>query len=360
MDLHAGDHVRVYFELGSHFQFGKGVTRIPTDVNEADVQQGFLNLVFPFETGNKLTLRVGRQQMTFGSGRLVSIREGPNIRRSFDGARFTIEAAKATLDAFVVRTVRLQVGAFNDEPEEDEAFWGIYGVAPMPRLPDGHLDVYYLGFARKGAAFQQGIGDERRHSFGTRVWGNPGAWDYNCETLIQTGSLGAADILAWTLATDTGYTFKSLLFSPRLGLKADIASGDPDPTDDRLGTFNALFPKQPYFGEASLLAPANLIDLHPTVSLQLSDRLRVTTDVDFFWKHQLKDAIYAPPGRPLVRGGSNTSRYIGAQVNAELECELTKHLSVTVSYSHFFAGPAVTSSDGRDVDFTAASVKFAF
>jgi hypothetical protein len=352
--------VRVYLELGSHLQAGKDVTRIPTDVNEADVQQGILRPRLPFRAGKQVTLRAGRQQMTFGSGRLVSIREGPNIRRSFDGARFTIEAAKATLDAFVVRTVRLQVGTFNDEPEEDEAFWGVYGVAPMPRLPDGHLDVYYLGFARKGAAFQQGIGDEQRHSFGTRVWGNPGAWDYNCEALIQTALLEQPTSLRGPLLQTPVYTFKSLLFSPRLGLKADIASGDTDPTDDRLGTFNALFPKQPYFGEASLLAPANLIDLHPTVSLQLSDRLRVTTDVDFFWKHQRKDAIYAPPGRPLVRGGSNTSRYIGAQVNAELECELTKHLSVTVSYSHFFAGAAVTSSGGRDVDFTAASIKFAF
>jgi hypothetical protein len=192
------------------------------------------------------------------------------------------------------------------------------------------------------------------------VWGSLGAWDYNWETLIQTGSLGAAEILAWTVATDTGYTFKTLLFSPRLSLKADIASGDPDPKDNHLGTFNALFPKQPYFGEASLLAPANLVDLHPTISLQLSRELRLTTDVDFFWKHQVKDAIYAPPGRPLLAGGSNGSRYIGAQVNAQIEWELSRHLSVTVSYSHFFAGASLTMSGGRDVDFTAASFKFAF
>ena len=40
------------------------------------------------EPGSALnpTLRIGRQEMSYGSSRLVSVREGPNVRRSFDGA----------------------------------------------------------------------------------------------------------------------------------------------------------------------------------------------------------------------------------------------------------------------------------
>ncbi len=359
-DLHAGDYLRAFVQFGDHLEAGKQAARSPTDVDEFDLQQGFVDLTIPFDTRSRLKLRAGRQEMTYGSGRLVSVREGANIRRSFDGARLTLTAGEATFDAFAVRTVNLKVGALNDDPNRQEQFWGIYGVLPMRGLPDGHADLYYLGLERDEAVFQQGAANERRHSFGMRLWGNPGAWDYNYEAVIQTGSFGHADILAWTVATDTGYTFRSLPFSPRIGFKADIASGDGNPNDDRLTTFNALFPKQPYFSEASLIAPANLIDLHPSLAFEFAENLGFVVDVNWFWKQRTEDAIYAPPGRPLPGTAPTASRYIGSQVNAELEWRLHRHLSMTFYYSHFFAGSAVTEAGGRDVDFIGSWVTLRF
>lgn len=358
--LRTGDHFRIFLELGNHLEAGKEAPRSPNDVDELDFQQAFFDLVIPFDEQSKLTLRAGRQQMILGSGRLVSVREGSNIRRAFDGARLMFQRGNATFDAFLVRTVRLHVGAFNDEPEQGETFWGGYGVIPLQALSDGHLDLYYFGLERKEAAFQQGVADENRHSFGARLWGKPGNWDYNYEAVIQTGSFGDGDIFAWTFASDTGYTFCSILFSPRLGLKADIASGDSNPRENRLNTFNALFPKQPYFSEASLLAPANIIDLHPSIALHFTEKVSLTTDVDFFWKQRSADAIYAPPGRPLIQSGTTNSRNIGTQVNAALEWEVNRDLSMTFYYSHFFAGSAVTAAGGHNVDFVGSWISFRF
>ena len=359
-DLHAGDHWRFFLQLGDHLEAGKQAGRSPTDVDEFDVQQGFVDFTIPFDTRSVLRLRAGRQEMTYGSGRLVSVREGANIRRSFDGARLTFTAGESTLDAFAVRTVNLKVGALNDDPNWLENFCGIYGVLPFRALPDGHADLYYLGLERDDAVFQQGVANEHRNTFGTRLWGRPGAWDYNYEAAIQTGSFGNADILAWTVATDTGYTFRALPFRPRIGLKADIASGDGNPNDDRLTTFNPLFPKQPYFSEASLIAPANLIDLHPSLAFELTENLGFAVDVNWFWKQRTEDAIYAPPGRPLPGTAQSSARYIGSQVNAELEWRLHRNLSMTFYYSHFFAGPAVTEAGGRDVDFVGSWVTLRF
>ena len=359
LDLHAGDHFRFFLQLGNHLETGKEA-RSPTDVDELDVQQVFIDLGFPLPREGSARFRVGRQELVFGSARLVGTRDGPNVRRSFDGARLTFSKGDAMVDAFVTRTVRLKAGAFNDEPEKEEAFWGIYGVAPLRLLPNGHVDLYYLGLERDNAAFQQGIADEQRHSFGLRLWGNSSGWDYNVEAVVQTGSFGSDDILAWTFASDTGYTFSTLPFTPRVGLKADIASGDSDPADNRIGTFNALFPKQPYFSEASLLAPANLIDVHPSVSLSLHEKVTLTTDVDFFWKHEEQDAIYAPPGRPLISAGKSNSHFTGTQVNAQLDWKVTQYLAVTFYYSHFFAGPAVTGAGGRDTDFAGTWITVRF
>lgn len=359
-DLHAGDHWRLFLQLGDHLETGKVAGRAPTDVDEFDVQQGFVDFTIPFDTRSLLRFRAGRQEMTYGSGRLVSVREGANIRRSFDGGRLTFTAGEAAFDAFVVRSVNLKVGALNDDPNREETFWGIYGVLPLHGLPDGHADFYYLGLERDDTAFRQGVANEHRDTFGMRLWGSPGAWDYNYEAVIQTGSFGHADILAWTVATDTGYTFSSLPFRPRVGLKADIASGDGNPNDDRLTTFNALFPKQPYFSEASLIAPANLIDLHPSLALELTEKLGLAVEVNWFWKQRPEDAVYAPPGRPLPRTGLSDERYIGSQINGELEWRLHRNLSITFYYSRFFAGPAVTEAGGSDVDFVGSWVTLRF
>jgi hypothetical protein len=52
---------------------------------------------------------------------------------------------------------------------------------------------------------------------------------------------------------------------PAGSLTADVISGDADQNDEKLGTFNPLFPKGKYFGALSPIGPRNLIHLRPTV-----------------------------------------------------------------------------------------------
>lgn len=70
---------------------------------------------------------------------------------------------------------------------------------------------------------------------------------------------------AWLIATDTGYTFRKNRFTPRVGLRANIASVDQNPDDNQLDTFNALFPAGNYFGEIGLLGQINFMNLYPRV-----------------------------------------------------------------------------------------------
>jgi len=71
--------------------------------------------------------------------------------------------------------------------------------------------------------------------------------------VYQFGSFGSGDISAWAAASHTGYTFSTLLFAPRLALKADVASGDGNLQNKKPGTFNALFPRGSYFSETDLI-----------------------------------------------------------------------------------------------------------
>src|SRR5262245_32354470 len=82
-DLHVDDSFRAFIQLGNHLVTSESLSP-PTDFDRLDLQQGFADLKFAMDPGASLTLRGGRHEMTFGSGRLVDVREGPNIRLSFD------------------------------------------------------------------------------------------------------------------------------------------------------------------------------------------------------------------------------------------------------------------------------------
>lgn len=102
----------------------------------------------------------------------------------------------------------------------------------------GSVDFYYLDFRDDIGSFMQGVDTETRHTVGMRWWGSASGWDWNWEAVY----LGDKRISAGTLASDTG-TFSDVLFQPSVGLRANIASGDKDPEDSMLQTFNPLLPR---------------------------------------------------------------------------------------------------------------------
>jgi catechol 2,3-dioxygenase-like lactoylglutathione lyase family enzyme len=55
-----------------------------------------------------------------------------------------------------------------------------------------------------------------------------------------------------------------------------------------------LYPKGAYFGLAALIGPSNLFDIHPSIDLELTDRLNWGMDYDIFWRLSKHDGIYAP------------------------------------------------------------------
>jgi hypothetical protein len=75
---------------------------------------------------NWAVLRVGRQELNYGSGRLVSIREGPNVRQSFDGVKIRSKAGAWNVDAWAVRPDLDKFGFFDNAPDHKTAFWGVY------------------------------------------------------------------------------------------------------------------------------------------------------------------------------------------------------------------------------------------
>jgi alginate export protein len=219
-----------------------------------------------------LTLRAGRQEMAYGSARLIDVRQGPNVRRSFDAARMLLHAGGWQVDGFAARPVLNGGGVFDSRRDPNQALWSVYGSGKPSGLRGAALDLYYLGFQDDQGDYVQGTASETRHSVGGRLWGKAGGWDYNFESLFQWGHFGSAEIRAWTAASDTGHTWNDAPLQPRLGLRANVASGDDDPNDDVLETFNPLYPRGNYFNELATLGPRNFFDVHPFLTVKPHER----------------------------------------------------------------------------------------
>lgn len=290
----------VHVQFGWHDEAGRRPRPSPTDVDGLDVQQAYVDL----RLGATAQLRAGRQEIVLGSARLVGVRESPNIRRSFDGAQLTWHTGAWTVRALELAAVTVAPGAFDDSTDRGIRLDGLYATRDAGDAAPA-IDVYALRYRNERARYAPGSGAERRWSFGTRVFATRAALDCNFEAIVQTGSFGTRSIRAWTIASDTGWTFRDLRFAPRLGLKANVTSGDRDPSDGRLGTFNALFPNLSYFSEAATIAPQNHADVQVSATLQPAAGWTVRIGVDRFWRTTANDAVYRANGAPYAVAGSD-------------------------------------------------------
>lgn len=74
-------------QLTSALETGRAEGPSPVDEDELAWQNAFFDLSSSEWNGRTATARLGRQEIVFGSGRIVDVREGPNVRRTFDGGR---------------------------------------------------------------------------------------------------------------------------------------------------------------------------------------------------------------------------------------------------------------------------------
>jgi hypothetical protein len=359
-DLHATPYFRVFGQLQSSLEdFRNGGPR-PTDRDDLDFHQAFFDARLPLVDDDSLTLRGGRQEIAYGSQRLISVRESPNNRLAFDAVRVLAHFGDWQADVWLAQPVEIDTGIFDDQRVSETTFWGSYVSGPVHFIPGLNADFYYLGISRENARYARGTADEVRHSLGTRLFGKRDALDWNFEFVGQFGTFGNTDILAWTAASETGWTFAHAPAKPRAFLRADIASGDHGGSN--LGTFNPLFPKGSYFNEASLIGPQNLIDLQPGVEFALTKTLKLTTSCDFVWRESLDDGVYGVALNLQVPPGASRERYVGTFPAVSLAWQAQRHLSFTVNYVAYLFGDFVKQSmpNQRNGSYVSAVATFRF
>jgi hypothetical protein len=378
-DAHLTPYARLFVQLKSGIEDGRIGGPRPVDEDRLDFNALYADTIpipgATLDDAPKLLLRIGRQEMSYGSGRLIDVREGPNVRFGYDGARMIARAAPFRVDAFAVRPQVTQADVFGDGPNLHEAFWGTYATYDVPRLV---VDAYYLGLQRDGARYQRIMGNELRHTLGARGRARLGAFEVEVEAAYQLGSVhdpliggpgpagielgeaGRLTIAAWTAATEAAWKGTSLPLRPAVTLGMGATSGDRGAPHD-LGTFNPLFPRGAYFGLVSANGPSNNVAPHASVALTLPRGFSTSVEGWAFWRESGADGVYSVPGNLLRPGGSNQGRYLGSQVEGYLTWQADHHLSLNVTMAYFAVGTFFqTSLPGENIVYGATWATYKF
>lgn len=358
-DLHVGRHFRTFIQVQSSMANSKTAAS-PVDEDPLDLHQAFVDYSTTLNPKTKLLFRLGRQELSYGSQRLVAVRDGPNNRQAFDGAKISVLHNEYKLDFFYSHYVLAKKGIFDDGWNRNVQFWGSY--LTLNKVPVvQHMDIYYLGLWRRNADFDDGSGPELRHSAGTRIFGKYSALKYDLEGLYQFGDFNTRKISAWTASVNIAYEFEQIKYKPEIGFKTELISGDKKYGDHALQTFNPMFPRGAYFGLAALIGPSNLIDIHPSLSFELTPGLDWNMDYDLFWRYSLNDGIYAPNTSLMYSGKNSAERNIGQQFSSELVYTPNPFLYFRAELTWFKAEAYLKEvTAGKDILFAGitAQVKF--
>ncbi|MFC4478766.1 alginate export family protein [Flavobacterium chungangensis] len=359
-DVHLGKRVRIFAQLRSALEDGRENGARGIDEDQLNVQNLFVDVNVWQQKDKKITIRAGRQELDYGSGRLISVREGPNARLYFTGGKLMYTSSRVSIDAFAMMADTVHTGVFDNKMSKQLNLWGAYSKIIFPKA--GNLDLYYLGFRRDESVFEEGIAPERRHTIGSRLWKYGGGFIYNLEAAYQFGTFGSGNINAWTGSVDIGYMFENVKFKPTINLRNDYISGDKNQGNGNLQTFNPLYPKGGYFGFSPQVGPVNLIDIHPYATMDLLPQLKMQVDVVLNWRFSTQDGVYRPSGILNLRGSDSDERYIGTAYLANFTYSVNKYISVVSGIQYFKTGAFIDDMipNSKDGVFFNARLGFKF
>lgn len=353
-DLWFRDVFRVYAEMQDSRIANSSLPPLPSDVDHADVLNLFADLKLFSVNQQPAYVRVGRQELYFGSQRLISQSDWNNVLRTFQGTRAFWLGKDWNVDAFWVQPV-LTRPLSPDPPDHNQNFsglWLTYRPHP-PQSKQQNIDLYYLDLDNQnpGVASGQGgiLGGYNIRTVGSRYAGDYANYLWDFEAMYQFGSWSNQRDSAAAATAGLGYQFADRKLNPQFWMYNDWASGDQNPgTGHTHGTFNQLFPwGHNYFGYLDLVGRQNIDDLSTQVAFYPAKWIYSSVQYHVFHLDSARDALYNVAGVAIRRdptGQAGTS--VGDEIDFTTNFHLNSHQDIFLGFSKLFAGPFIRETAG--------------
>ncbi len=330
------------------------------------------------------SVKIGRQELEFGSGWLVGADPGPDpfTGLSIDAVRVTYSESPFTVDAWWGKVAE----SMRDFGQGDRDFYGVY--LSYAAAGDMTLDVYWMylrdeqaiDFALSPLSMNLGeflgISDfhsTNLHTAGLRWSGKREHWDWEAEAAYQWGEADALGALFrtypglfgdtraqygnWAAHAEFGHTFEAT-WSPRLfgGLawydgedRRKVSFGqwlNPFDTPRASVSFNRLFSTwredDVVDGWAAL---TNFWKVQTGVAVAPTEKLELVAQVRYL---QVIAPFYYPASAVFPWITHKGAADLGWQTSLYVTYQYSADVSLNGGYTHFFSGKAI--KDGSFID----------
>lgn len=354
-DMRIAKQLQVFTQLQSDFAPDKEVLT-PVDQDRLGLEQAFIAVTESMGRGI-LKVRVGRQQFAFDLQRFVSVRDGPNVRQSYDAVWADYEIGQWRLISFYSHPVQNRdEHAFDDYSSGHLTYGGFRVERKLTSFMS--LAAYYSQFTQDRVTFAGTTGNERRQIGDMHLSGALHGFDWDVEGMNQTGSLGEKVIRAWAYGSLGGYTFTEMPWAPRVGLQIDAASGNRNPNGNELNTFNPLFPNGYYVTLAGYTGYVNFVHVKPSLTVHPRQGMRMMLAVGAQWRESTADAVYTQPDIPVANTAGHAGKYTGTYGQFRTDWTLSAHTAVALELVHFAIGDALRAAGGHDGNYAGAEFRY--
>jgi hypothetical protein len=281
-------------------------------------------------------VRVGRQPITWGEGRLLGEADWTPAGRSLDAVRGRLVAGDVSFEVLAAALTDPQNGVALD------AYGELFGARVEWSL-DPLFAIEAYGLARIAqdnplVSLDQSVKGET-YTGSLRLHGDAHAWTWGAEGAYQLGHADDLDAnrAAWAAAGHVAYAFEGVTLHPSVQIGADYASGDRGGATYR--TFDPLLPDvHRWHGAMDLFAWSNEAEANARVgmvpwtdgALAFEYRYARLAQPGAAWRSAYLTTIGSAPG--------NTDATLGQEIDALLGWSPWEALSLELGYSIFFLG----------------------
>jgi Alginate export len=326
-----------------------------------DLRQAYTELGDPDK--NPVALRVGRQEISLGGERLVGVSQWQNVGRSFDAARLLVHFRKLRLTAFAASAVVLRDGQVGSA-DAGNNLHGLY-ASIADWIPNSTLETYFMWRLQPNVRSELGpLGRLDMKVSGARWLGKVRAFDYNTSIIIERGRAATDQVDAWAGHWLLGYSFPNVAGSLRLVAEYNYATGDGNPRDDRVNTFQLLYPTaHDRHGLTDQVGWRNIHHLRGTVEIKPRPKWTLTPSYNAFWLADAHDALYNSQGNVVVARvpDGSAGRWVGQELDLAAGYSITPFTQIGAGLGHIVPGTFLhraTPGHGYSYPYLQITTKF--
>ncbi len=316
----------------------------PQKKNAPFIIQGYLEFKNIFL--DNLTLKIGRQKLSFFSQRLVSPLEWHNVSRTWDAVKLCYLTEKMEFNLFSSFASEAHLNVPKKFDYEDRIFNGI--TYQFKKIGGHNLNVGFYLFNRifndRNFISETGIsGNLHDWTYGANITFEKNHYFFEIEITKQSGkrssdTIDSAGIIAIAgLKVEKFYNYKGFI-------EISWASGDNNSSDGKLKTFDPLYPfGHEYWGHIDLIGFRNLISYglrnQWTINKKKSRFIDIYLDFYLFVLDTLKDKWYGVGLVPTRTATTTTThKEIGKEVDLEFKVYPKKNYIIWLGASAFVPG----------------------